>query len=223
MNMHVPPNRWRGVCVASPLIVGIVLSPIVGSAAPTEDLGASLLEEHAQVPELPAARALLAPLRRLAGVKGSAPASDDWLQTVKEHMRQAEQTLALNDATGRASSLQREAVSELDLLLTKLQKQCQKCMAQCNSPAPNQNKPPKAGKPGTKPGRSTPQAAAQPARIDLSAVAQLVKDRWGRLPERQRDEILQPLSEEFVPEYAAETEAYFRALAEPQPPEENQP
>jgi hypothetical protein len=50
-----------------------------------------------------------------------------------------------------------------------------------------------------------------------------VKDRWGRLPERQRDEILQPLSEEFVPEYAAETEAYFRALAEPQPPEENQP
>ena len=50
---------------------------------------------------------------------------------------------------------------------------------------------------------------------DRQAIAKLVKDRWGNLPERERDEMLQPLSEDFAPEYAAEIEQYFRALAEP--------
>ena len=43
----------------------------------------------------------------------------------------------------------------------------------------------------------------------------MVKDLWGKLPERQREQILQPLSEEFLPKYASEIEAYFRALADP--------
>ena len=41
-----------------------------------------------------------------------------------------------------------------------------------------------------------------------------MKDLWGKLPERQREELLQPLSEEFVPEYAADIEEYFRTMAE---------
>ena len=50
--------------------------------------------------------------------------------------------------------------------------------------------------------------------VDKAAVGNLVKDLWGRLPERQREELLQPLSEEFLPEYAADIEEYFRVLAE---------
>ena len=55
----------------------------------------------------------------------------------------------------------------------------------------------------------------------LAATGELVKDLWGHLPERQRQQILQPLSEDFLPKYATEIEEYFRALADPdrRPPE----
>ena len=49
----------------------------------------------------------------------------------------------------------------------------------------------------------------------LESAGELVRDLWGHLPERQRQQILQPLSEEFLPKYAAEIEAYFRTLAAP--------
>jgi len=42
-----------------------------------------------------------------------------------------------------------------------------------------------------------------------------MKDLWGKLPERQRQQMLQPLREDFLPKYASEIEAYFRALANP--------
>jgi hypothetical protein len=132
-------------------------------------------------------------------------------------MRQAESVLAARDATGRASSAQQEAVSELDAMIAKLQKQCENCGGQCNKPpGPPQNKPPKpGGKKGSKPGEASAVAETKPAPpIDRAAVGNLVKDLWGRLPERQREELLQPLSEEFLPEYAADIEEYFRVLAE---------
>jgi hypothetical protein len=71
------------------------------------------------------------------------------------------------------------------------------------------------------PGAAATRDGGAAGQIDRAAMARLVKDRWGRLPERQRNELLQPLSEEFVPEYAADTEAYFRALAEPRAAEES--
>jgi hypothetical protein len=211
----------RSAClVAAGLVAGVNSLP----AAPmSEDLGAALFEDRVEVPEYPAARALLEPMRRLAGGQEAAPAAEvDWLQVVKEHMRYAQQTLAREDATGRASARQRQAMNELDSMLVKLQQQCQKCLGQCNSPTSKPSNSPKPGKAGMKPGQSNVQAAAA-TKVDRSAVARLVNDRWGRLPERQRDELLQPLSEEFVPEYAAETEAYFRALAEPDAAEDEQP
>jgi hypothetical protein len=99
--------------------------------------------------------------------------------------------------------------------------------AAAESPAGSsmQNAAPTAGAAGAEqvsPFDSKGREIAKSTRFDRSAVERLVKDRWGRLPERQRDELLQPLSEEFVPKYAAETEAYFRALAEPRPAEDDE-
>ena len=41
---------------------------------------------------------------------------------------------------------------------------------------------------------------------DVAAMSRLVKDLWGQLPRRDRDQMLQPLNEQFVPEYADEIE-----------------
>jgi hypothetical protein len=71
------------------------------------------------------------------------------------------------------------------------------------------------GRTGPSPAQSTSAVSGSPGNTaDRSAIGALVKDLWGKLPERQREELLQPLSEEFLPEYAAEIEEYFRVLAE---------
>jgi hypothetical protein len=103
-------------------------------------------------------------------------------------------------------------------MIADLQRECEKCGGQCNKPpSPSDERPKPSAKRSGKPGESAGVAkTASGVQIDRTAVANLVKDLWGRLPERQREELLQPLSEEFLPEYAAEIEEYFRVLAEPQ-------
>jgi hypothetical protein len=137
------------------------------------------------------------------------------LARVTGTMREAETALTQRDASGRASAAQQEVVAQLDEAIARLQKQCEKCGGQCNKPGEPNDKPPQpSAKSGSKPGASSVQLEGS-APVDRTAVGQLVKRLWGDLPERQRDELLQPLSEEFLPEYAAEIEDYYRALAEP--------
>lgn len=149
-----------------------------------------------------------------AGQGGLGPG--DWLRPVTKRMRQAEAALKTPDATDRASVAQEQAVSELDAMIERLRQQCQKCGGQCNKPPVPQKKPPKpSAKAGAKPGQSTAQLTGEVVRPDQTAIAKLVKDLWGQLPQRQREELLQPLSEEFLPEYAADIEDYFHDLATP--------
>jgi hypothetical protein len=146
----------------------------------------------------------------------SAADRDAGLKFVLRQMNNAASLLTAKNTSGEASTTQQEVVNELDAMIAKLQKQCESCGGQCSKPPGPSTKPPKPGgksssKPGEAPGTAATQTAAP---IDRSAIGNLVKDLWGRLPERQREELLQPLSEEFLPEYAAEIEEYFRVLAE---------
>jgi hypothetical protein len=139
------------------------------------------------------------------------------LKHIEHRMKEAESMLAAHEASGKVSATQQEVVDELDAMIAQLQKQCEKCGGQCNKPPKPSEKSAKptakrGGKPGETAGVAKTQAGGQ---VDRTAVSNLVKDIWGRLPERQREELLQPLSEEFLPEYAAEIEEYFRVLAEP--------
>jgi hypothetical protein len=195
-----------------------------------EDLGADLFDEPASGPVGLTSRPqagdreldqelmekLVQPEGEDVGARQGAARPQDWLKHVKEQMAKAESMLAARDASGRASATQQEVVNELDAMIAKLQTQCENCGGQCNKPPSPSNKPPKpGGKSGAKPGETaTVAATAAAAPADRAAIGNLVKDLWGRLPERQREELLQPLSEEFLPEYAPEIEEYFRVLAE---------
>ena len=44
----------------------------------------------------------------------------------------------------------------------------------------------------------------------------MVKDLWGHLPERSREQMLQSFSDEFLPKYELEIEQYYRRLSEEQ-------
>ncbi len=69
--------------------------------------------------------------------------------------------------------------------------------------------------PGSTPGQSTSTVVTKNGKRTLAAAGDLVRDLWGSLPDRQQQQILQPLSKDFLPQYAQEIEEYYRALADP--------
>ena len=44
----------------------------------------------------------------------------------------------------------------------------------------------------------------------------MVKALWGNLPERDRQQMVQSFSDEFLPKYELEIEQYYRRLSEEQ-------
>ncbi len=96
---------------------------------------------------------------------------------------------------------QKKILSDLDELIAALEKACQGCrggIARNNPqrPAPDSN--PHGGTGGIG---------------DLVDPRQSEKD-WAKLSARERDRILQSMSEGFPPEYRAVLERYYRRLAE---------
>jgi hypothetical protein len=129
-------------------------------------------------------------------------------------------------AVQQAGAVQKQVVAQLDELIAQLSKQCQG--GQCEQPRQSQEqsqrsqpKPSQASKGsarGKSPARDSSdplnRASAQPAdKADIDAV---VKDLWGHLPERSREQMLQSFSTEFLPKYELEIEQYYRRLSEEQ-------
>jgi hypothetical protein len=161
------------------------------------------------------------------------PASQS-LARVQNSMKQAQSLLTQAGADGKsgdaqlASPVQHQIISDLDKLIADLSKQCQCCNGQCQGgqcnkpPKPGEN--PKPGKPGAAAGRGRTAARDSTDRLDRSTakpvdkgeVNEMVKNLWGHLPERSREQMLQSFSDEFLPKYELEIEQYYRRLSEEQ-------
>ena len=78
------------------------------------------------------------------------------------------------------------------------------------------------GKPGSAAGSGKTAARDSTARLDSTNAKSVdkgdleatVKDLWGHLPERSREQMMQSFSEEFLPKYELEIEQYYRRLSE---------
>ena len=165
---------------------------------------------------------------KLANVREKQTVKDGWQSKIIEPMQTAQSLLQHPEDVSRASSAQAEALAGLDAMIIEIAQRKSQCQG-AQSSANQRNKPsrkktgqPKAGqaktgKPGKSPGKAAATSSGADLSVELAIAGDLVKDLWGKLPERQREQILQPLSEEFLPKYATEIEAYFRALADPRP------
>ncbi len=150
--------------------------------------------------------------------------SEDRLADVTRHMQEAHNLLEQPSGPIKASTAQEQALTGLDTVIAQLTEKKKKCQGggQGKPSDSKKSKPPKpsqqgeAKKPGGQAATSAPSSTSGKANQQLTAATtQLIKDLWGHLPERQQEQILQPLGEEFLPQYAEEIAAYFRALAEP--------
>jgi len=199
----------------------------------SESLGSKLLEGLAPT-GAEKTDAELAPLQNPTSFKSGAnpSAASSPLARVQLGMQNASLLLGQPATPLQSGSLtladtaQRDVVSQLDKLIAELSKQCQCQGGNCNKPPdPSQSSKPKAGtKPTMAAGRGNAPARESSDRLDRESakqpekdnVSDVVKELWGHLPERSREQLLQSFSEEFLPKYEREIQQYYRRLSEDQ-------
>lgn len=151
------------------------------------------------------------------------------LERIEQSMHQASRLINRVDTSGETGRVQQQIVDDLDKLIAQMEKQCQG--GQCNNPKPSPQQESQRSQP--KPGGKSSQASASqsssaagdstarlgksaPTAADKRSAEELMKEAWGHLPQRLREQMLQSSSDEFLPEYREELKQYFKRLAEEQ-------
>ncbi len=106
-----------------------------------------------------------------------------------------------NDTGKPVQTEQKAIVSDLDALIAKLEKQCEDCKGNLK------NNRPRRGMDDSRISRGTGGVGSL---VDPNETG---KD-WGKLSGRERDRIIQSMSEGFPPEYRTVLERYYRRLAD---------
>lgn len=171
-------------------------------------------------------------LREALGGDESATEKQDPLVRAGQRMREAQQRIAKSQADRPTQELQEQAVAALDELI----EQAKKKKGKKSSGSQNQRqsrrsqpKQPQNQKQQQQQGGQGSGTSPQPARdstdelrpdrveqIDAAAAQELMKDLWGHLPARVKEQMLQSSIEEFLPKYQALIEEYFKRLIDEQ-------
>jgi hypothetical protein len=152
------------------------------------------------------------------------------LARVRQTMQQAKSLLGTSNTAPNAVTItqagaaQQQVVDQLDKLIAELSKQCQggQCQPSAQAPKPSERSQAKPGKPASAAGRGQTAARESSDRLDRSTaqpvekadIEAIMKDLWGHLPAREREQMMQSFSEEFLPKYQLEIEQYYRRLSE---------
>jgi hypothetical protein len=151
--------------------------------------------------------------------------SSDPFLVIGRQMRTAEELIGRRDASATTQRIQQQIVTDLDQLIEQMNKQCaggQSSSAGKPSPSPD-----KQGKPGSKAGSGENRGGSKPARESetrvgqndasdarLAQVMETLKQVWGHLPPRVREQMQSGMAEEFLPKYERLIEQYYQRLAE---------
>jgi hypothetical protein len=158
--------------------------------------------------------------------------SDNPLLEIARKMRDAQGRLDQHDAGSTTQIVQKEIVDGLEKLIDQARKAAKQCAggqsrAQAVAARKPVGQPPAGGEPeGGRPsdpraGESSPRpraASQRPRQPDLEQVRAIIKELWGELPQREREQMLESPPEEFLPKYELLIEEYFRRLSEEKTP-----
>ena len=173
-------------------------------------------------------------LRNLEGGEDRAAGdadSNDPLVRLNHQMRQAEELLRARKSGDPTQKLQDKIVGELEELIKQLRQQQQQQQSSSSSSGkkpqqtakresvsqPQQQKGSATGaKPNPKPARDSSQRVgkAEVKTADPGKLSDMIKDIWGELPARLRQQMMQSSAEQFVPKYELQIEEYFKTLSE---------
>ncbi len=158
---------------------------------------------------------------------GTAGADDDPLGTISQEMRLVEELIPQRAKRNHTETVQRRIVEDLAKLIEQAERQ--RAQQQSSNSKQRQQtakrrgvKQPKSST-GRNPGQNSNKPAtdstdrlgqAERARPDPELFKGLLKDTWGNLPEREREQMIQMSRERFLPQYELLIERYYRRLAE---------
>lgn len=146
------------------------------------------------------------------------------LLDIARRMKTVQQLVARTQSGTETQEMQTGIVTTLEELIALAKKKCGQCKPSDKPPqkVTSSKPPPKPGKPKPKPGnpdakpsrdsKATP-GKAMARRPDMGQMQSLVKKIWGELPDTTRQQMLEPMVEEFLPKYELLIEEYFRRLA----------
>jgi hypothetical protein len=160
---------------------------------------------------------------RLERELGDAATAEDAhpLLRIARRMDSAGRMLGGHDAGSGTQKLQAEIVADLDRLIEQAKKACRSGQGggQQTGGRPGGG-PPRGAPAGNRSNDNRPQANSPrttshpPRKTDPAQVLELMKQVWGGLPPRLREQVMQLPAEEFMPKYESLIEDYFRGLAE---------
>lgn len=173
---------------------------------PVSDLDRQLLDELGQ------------------GAPGASTEESNPLAQIADRMRVVQRQIEKKNTSTQTQLLQREIVDDLSTLIEQLQKQCQQCSGGNAKPSSSaSSKPGKpgagsggAGEPSNKPAsESTDRLGDEKSDEEqLSEMKNMLKELWGHLPAKVREQMQSGAVERFLPKYETLIEAYYKRLAE---------
>jgi hypothetical protein len=146
-------------------------------------------------------------------------------------MRSIEQLMPKSGSRAHAETLQQRVVEDLARLIEQAEAQrarqqssSQKNKSSSSSRQRSAVKQPKPGAAGQSSQESNQSAKdstdrlgeAKTARPDAETLKGMMKDSWGHLPPKAREQMLQNSPERFLPQYELLIEKYYQRLAEEQ-------
>ncbi len=152
---------------------------------------------------------------------------DDPLVHISQEMRMVEEYLPQPARRGHAEQLQRRIVDDLARLIEQAeaqraqqspssQQQQSKSVAQRKQVQQPKQSQGNAGKDSNQPAQDSSNrlGKAEAARPDPDLFKRMMKDTWGHLPARDREQMLQTTPDKFLPQYELMIEKYYKRLAE---------
>jgi hypothetical protein len=159
---------------------------------------------------------------------GMPSAEDDPLMYISEEMRSVESLIVERAKRPHAEVLQQRIVEDLAKLIEQAESQRDAQQAAASKDKKQQTarrqgvQQPKGGSAGSKESNKPAKDStdrlgkAENARPDPELIKGLMKNTWGHLPERAREQMLQNSPERFLPQYELLIERYYKRLAEEQ-------
>ncbi|WP_425616104.1 hypothetical protein NA78x_006043 [Anatilimnocola sp. NA78] len=132
-------------------------------------------------------------------------------------MREVQQRIGAKDTAKGTQQMQRTISAQLAGLIEQAQKQPQGKKAEGNKPGNSSAQAGnESGSASSQPGQQSTQRLelGEETQAQMNEVKDALRRIWGHLPEKERDEMIGSLGEQFLPKYERLIEAFYKRLAE---------
>ncbi len=173
-------------------------------------------------------RELIEQLGQGAGEDVGTESESDPLSQIGERMRQAKRLIERADVGEPTREIQDQIVSDLETLIREARRRQNSSSSssgsqqktaerkQVKQPQQSQAQGSGSGDPNSQPAQDSTDRVEQDSvrDVDMQDMRELMRQVWGHLPQRDREQMLQSSVDVFLPKYSAMIEEYFRRLAE---------